>query len=167
MSEIISNSEDPAWARLSNLTKRHFWYEGEEHYSIEGGLQAMKFADPAQQKRVRVLFGKEAQQAGQGIDWSHDRSLYDHQGNAMKRGSDEFELFVNGMFDAAYEGDASFAPDLLATGHEELQHSIGKANQLHTVLTRNDLYANLYRLRARAHREEAVRVAKIVCDSLR
>jgi hypothetical protein len=167
MPEIISNSMYPVWARLSNLTERHFWYLDEEHYSIEGGLQAMKFVDPAQQKRVRVLFDKEAQGAGQGVNWQHDRNLYNHQGKPMKRGSDELESFVSGMFDAAYEGDASFAPDLLATGHEELRHSIGKANQLRTVLTRNDLYANVGRLRDRAHREEVMRMDKIVCDSLR
>lgn len=165
MPEIISNSSDPIWARLSNLTERHFLYRGEHHCSIEGGLQAMKFADLEKQRYVRGLHGKEAQQAGQNIDWTRDRNLYDHKGNPVKRGSDELEYSVNGLFTAAYEGDPSMRIDLLATGHEELMHSIGKTNQLHTVLTRNDLFANIGRLRDRAHREEEQKMNELVCNS--
>jgi len=165
MPEIISNAQDTKWARLSNLTERHFLYLGIPHRSIEGGLQGMKFKDPQEQKRVFLLFGKEAQQAGQHINWTRDRNLYDHEGDPMKRGSDAFELHVNGLFTAAYEGDPTLAVDLLATKHEELLHSIGKSNQLHTVLTRNDLFANVGRLRDRAHREEEREINRIVCNS--
>ena len=141
MPVIISNAQDTKWARLSNLTERHFLYLGIPHRSIEGGLQGMKFKDPQEQKRVFLLFGKEAQQAGQHINWTRDRNLYDH------------------------EGDPTLAVDLLATKHEELLHSIGKSNQLHTVLTRNDLFANVGRLRDRAHREEEREINRIVCNS--
>jgi hypothetical protein len=165
MPEIISNAQDKKWARLSNLTERHFLHLGIPHHSIEGGLQGMKFEDPQDQKRLFLLPGKEAQQAGQGQNWTHDRTLYGHDGNPMKRGSDELEFHVNGLFTAAYDDDPTFANDLRATDHGELLHSIGRANQLHTVLTRNDLYANIGRLRDRAHREDAQKMNEIVCNS--
>lgn len=166
MPDIISNSSDLRYARLSNLTKRAFWFRKILCNSIEGVLQALKCADTERQKEMCLLWGKEAQQSGKTFNWPKDRYLY-WQGKKIYRGSEEYEALIEEIFIAAYYGDSSFAKDLRATGHEHLTHTIRNTHQYQTVLTGNDFLANLRALRDRAHREEEQRLNRIVCDSLK
>lgn len=154
MPEIISNSKDPRFARLSNLQERHFIFKGVACSSIEGVLQAFKCPDPEKQKEMCLLYGKEAQQSGQIYEWKKDRLMH-WQGQQFKRGTPEYNQMVSNLFDAAVNANGStLLTDLLATEHEDLQHSIGKTYQYRTVLTTNDFLFHMYRLRSRAYREK-------------
>jgi len=164
MPDITSNSSDKTLKRLSNFTERTFSFRGILCCSLEGILQSLKCDDAEHQIEMCRLAGKHAKNAGQAFVWSRDRFLY-WQGEKYKRGTPEYEELIEAIFDAAYAGDPSFADDLLATGHNDLRHTIGETHQYRTVLTRNDFLCNLYRLRARAHREEGARIQKIVFNS--
>jgi len=165
MPEIISNSPDPIWRQISNLQPRKFIFPVDEERqcgSIEGSLQALKFQDPEEQRRVCLLSGKEAQHSGQGIEWSKKRMLYDSKGNPMYRSGPEFKKYIEAMYDAA---SPSLMLDLLKTGHADLRHSIGKSHQYRTVITEIAVLYHLYRLRAQAHREEEQEINRMVCNS--
>jgi hypothetical protein len=166
MPEIIRNSPDKRFARLSNLHERHFFFKGIECHSIEGVLQAFKCPDQKKQEEMCLFSGKEAQRSGQEFGWSKDRLMH-WQGQGHKRGTPEYSQIVTELFDATADAeDSTLLADLLATGHMELLHSIGKTYQYRTVLTINDFLVHMYRLRARAHREDEERTNEIVCRSL-
>lgn len=88
------------------------------------------------------------------------------RGKPFSRISDEYFYLLTTLYDAAYDQDPTFRTDLLATGHEELRHSIGGADQAKTILTEMEFLCMIYRLRARAQLEaEAARPNLNMVDS--
>lgn len=155
--DIKYNADDSRAVRLSNLTPRGFWvkelsYKALTFGSIEGGLQGFKEQDPEKQRGIFLLSGKAAWMAGREVVWQDSTTLY-LQGRPFSRGGDKYFNILTVLYDSAYEQDATFMEDLIATDHEELRHTVGKHDPAETVLTETEFLYQLYRLRARAHRE--------------
>lgn len=133
--DISSKHEGPA-GRLSNFTERRFVFRGIPCASIEGVLQAVKFKDVDEQRRVCGLAGWEAKRAGQAgnHEWQSTQILY-WQGTAMARGSGLYQQFLEDLYATVSEQCPKFREDLLATGHAKLAHSIGSQKRAETVLT--------------------------------
>lgn len=153
MIDIDSRSADRLASRLSNFTRRQFVFDSIECNSLEGVLQAIKAESPDVQKVICALEGKDAKEASKALivrpDWCY------WEDDPFPRCGKEHGDFIIRLYDAAYEQDASFREDLLATDNEELRHSMGKYDQLKTVLTETEFLVQLYRLRTRAMREPA------------
>ncbi len=153
MIDIDSRSVDPRASRLSNFTKRQFSLDDVQCASLEGVLQAIKTKLPDLQKSICTLGGKDAKVVGSTLI-TRDGWLY-WADDPFPRFGKEYGDFLIRLYDTAYEQDPTFREDLLATGNEELRHSMGKYDQHETVLTETEFLVQLYRLRARANREPA------------
>ena len=55
--------------RLSNFTRRSFFFDGIECRSIEGVLQSFKFENVAEQRILCGLWGIQAKLSGELRDW--------------------------------------------------------------------------------------------------
>jgi len=152
MIDIRSDSADPRAARLSNFTERHFVLDGMQCNSLEGFLQGLKVEDLETQKIICQLAGMEAKRTGKVLLHRDANFLY-WEDDAVARDEVGYVELLTRAYDAAYEQDSTFREDLLATGHEELRHTVGQHDPLATVLTETEFLYQLYRLRARAHRE--------------
>ncbi len=152
MIDIRSDSADPRAARLSNFTERHFILDGVLCNSLEGFLQGLKAEALEVQCAICKLVGIDAKQAGNVLVVRDPHFLYWEDDAVARDEVGYFELLTR-AYDAAYDQDPTFREDLLATGHEELRYTVGRYDPLATVLTETEFLYQLYRLRARAHRE--------------
>ena len=153
MIDILSNSSDPRAARLSNFTRRSFIFRSIKCASLEGFLQSLKSHSVIEQKRICLLSGKEAKEAGQELNNYWDSAWVYWGEDAYCRYVIDFFLLISTAYNNAYEQDPTFKDDLLATGHNELRHTIGKHDPRETILTEAEYLLQMYRLRARAHEE--------------
>jgi hypothetical protein len=152
MIDIHGGSKDPRAARLSNFTDRQFVFDGVHCVGIEGILQALKEQDFDIQKKICMLPGKKAKEAGMERDsWKQRQMLWWH-GVCYHRSSRAYQTLITKIYDTAYEQDDTFAVDLLALGSADICHSIGNTDQKDTVLTEVEMIHQLNRLRIRAQR---------------
>lgn len=122
---------------------------------MEGFLQSLKYEDTEQQKAVCAKHGHEAKKAGYGgRDWKADQTLY-WQGEAIARGSDEFDALITRAFDKRFE-NPHFRWVLFFTLGRALRHSIGKRDKSETVLTEQEFIWQLERLRMRVSTSEEI-----------
>ena len=150
MIDIKYGSTDPRATRLSNFTQRTFIFEDVACASIEGILQALKEPNEAEQVRICASFGKAAKQSGdERSDWKKSQMLW-WKGRRYCRNGRAYQQLITHIYDVAYAQDPSFKEDLLATGMEDICHSIGNPDQRDTVLTEVELLYQLNRLRIRA-----------------
>jgi predicted NAD-dependent protein-ADP-ribosyltransferase YbiA (DUF1768 family) len=61
---ISNRIADPKLRLISNFAATPFELDGEEYASVEGFWQGLKFADPRERRRVALLAGNEAKNAG-------------------------------------------------------------------------------------------------------
>lgn len=132
---------------LSNFGAHPFIFDGIECASMEGLLQSLKEQDPAAQKGICKLSGKEVKKRGEQLNISRTAgdSLY-WQGRAIDRFSRDYQSFL----DRAYlqlSHAPSFRSALLASGDKLLLHTIGKKTPEETILTEMELCTRLLRLR--------------------
>lgn len=134
-------------AALSNFSPHRFIFRGVEVASMEGLLQSLKFENPEMQKHVCTLVGRAAKFKGKKKKWWRTQTLY-WQGTPIKRDSDEYQQLLDEAFEAMFAQSDSARRALLASGNSVLEHSIGKAKQAETVLTRSEFCSRLMRIRA-------------------
>lgn len=152
--DIGSGNGFPASA-LSNFAPHSFIFDGVECNSMEGLLQSFKFSNPEMQKEVCKLVGKQAKFKGKKKKWFRTQVLY-WQGKEYKRDSDEYQELLDRAFDALSTNEG-FKKALLATGNATLTHSIGKAKQSETVLTRSEFCSRLILIRSRLQNDSSLR----------
>jgi hypothetical protein len=135
--------------RLSNFTKREFLFDGMECKSIEGVLQSLKCKDSDEQKRICMLSGIDAKNAGADFDWKTDQMLH-WNGAEYPRDSIEYEKLIKRLYEAVYVCDSSFKKDIEDSKEYILDHSIGVEDKAETVLTKEEFISNLTMLQGRA-----------------
>lgn len=150
--DIHSQAKWPS-SELSNFAAHPFILDGVACASMEGFLQALKFQQLDEQRRVCALSGLEAKVAGQGatLDWRAQQVLW-WQGQPMTRRSAAYTDLLTRAYDAMFDANPRFRFALLVAGHFKLTHSIGSKDPTQTVLTEDELWSQLVRLRKRQNR---------------
>ncbi len=148
MIDIRSGEPGPAGA-LSNFCAYPFIFDGVHCAGAEGLIQSFKFDDPKVQREICRLVGREAKFRGRERDdaWKKAQRLW-WQGQEYDRHSEAYQHLLDRLFGALSE-NPDFRIALLASGDEELTHSIGKADPRETVLTEQEFCSRLMRLRHR------------------
>lgn len=150
MIDIRGDSKNRVAARLSNFATRTFIFRGVKCVCIEGILQSLKCNEVQMQRMLCEFDGRGAQKCGQDFNsWKKNQVLW-WDGVGYIRSSHEYVHLITRIYDTVYEQDESFRQDLLALGHEDIQHSIGKSDVSDTVLTEIEMIHQLNRLRIRA-----------------
>ncbi len=146
--DIRGKSPGPAGA-LSNFSAHPFVFDGVKCAGAEGPIQSFKFDDPESQREVCQLPGREAKAKGQERNevWKNTQKLW-WQGREYGRHSQEYQNLLDRLFDALFE-NLDFRAALLASGDEELTHSIGNPDPSETVLTEQEFCSRLMKLRTR------------------
>ncbi len=153
MIDIKAKANDARAVRLSNFTDRPFVVDGVQCAGLEGFMQALKCKDAVVQKEICMLSGKAAKKRGEAFDdWKLGQQLWWQSVSYDRSGRPYYEL-VSRVYDAVYDQDPSLKADLLATGFEDITHSIGKTDMRDTVLTEVEMIHQLNRLRIRALRD--------------
>lgn len=144
--DITSRKSGPA-GLLSNFTAHALVLDGVHCASPEGALQAFKFDDPVEQKRVCTLIGRDAKRAGATRNeiWQASQTLW-WKDQSFDRHGEPYQALLDRLFDALAK-NPSFREALLATGDEVLTHSIGSKDPTATVLTEEEFCSRLMRLR--------------------
>ena len=142
--DIYSSGEYPANV-LSNFYPNAFVFDGVACGSMEGLLQSLKTRDPARQREVCLLSGKEAKFAFrrkfQNIRWKITGKLY-WKGKPMGRHSDAYQAFLDNAYKALCT-NAVFAAALKTADGAELTHRIGKQDTRKTILTEYEFLTRL------------------------
>ena len=148
MIDIRGGEPGPAGA-LSNFCAYPFIFDGVRCAGAEGLIQSFKFDDPKVQREICGLVGREAKFRGRERDvaWKKAQRLW-WQGQEYDRHSEAYQHLLNRLFGSLSE-NPDFRIALLASGDEELTHSIGKADPRETVLTEQEFCFRLMRLRHR------------------
>lgn len=149
MIDIKYDGSDTLASRLSNFQPRDFEFDGIKCVSIESVLQAFKVDDTNVQKTMCCKSAKQAQRTKKSMrldTWQRKQQLY-WGGVMYQRGSKEYQVLLVRLYAAVIACDPSFLSDLIETGREELQHTIGKSSQCLTVLTDWEFCIILMRLR--------------------
>ncbi|MDQ5976199.1 MAG: hypothetical protein QG664_112 [Patescibacteria group bacterium] len=148
MIDIKGGEPGPAGA-LSNFCAYPFIFDGVCCAGAEGLIQSFKFDDPKVQREICGLVGREAKFRGRERDgaWKKTQKLW-WQGQEYDRHSEAYQDVLDRLFDAL-SGNSDFRAALLASGDEELTHSIGKADPGETVLTEQEFCSRLMGLRSR------------------
>jgi len=143
--DIKAKAPYPAGA-LSNFAPHAFTIDGVACGSMEGFLQGLKVADPAEQRRVCALVGAEAQDNGRRHDWSSGTLWW--QGQPIDRLSEAYQALLDRAYGALLAQSRKFRAALADTGAQPLTHSIGKADPCDTILTADEFCTRLERLRS-------------------
>lgn len=148
MIDIRGGEPGPAGA-LSNFCAYPFIFDWVCCAGAEGLIQSFKFDDPKVQCEICRLVGREAKFRGRERDaaWKKVQKLW-WQGQEYDRHSEAYQHLLDRLFDALSE-NPDFRAALLASGDEELAHSIGKVDPRETVLTEQEFCSRLMRLRHR------------------
>lgn len=148
MIDIKGSLPGPA-GDLSNFRPYTFVFDGVVCASAEGVLQSFKYDDPEVQREICKLTGKEAKNRGQERNeaWWATRKLW-WQGKEYLRDGSEYQLLLDRLYDALVE-NSDFQKALLASGEEELRHSIGSQDAKYTILTEEEFCSRLMIRRTR------------------
>lgn len=134
---------------LSNLYPMTFKFRGKKVASIEGVMQGIKYKDKRTQNLVLKYSGLDAYhtRGANALDFWGEQGVLYWQGKAIKRDSEEYQIFVDELFLSASKNPI-YKRCLLATGDKYILHHIGKENIKDTVLTRYEFELRLNSLRA-------------------
>lgn len=134
MIDIHSKGKYPADA-LSNFARHPFVMDGIRCESMEGFLQALKYRDPEQQKRVCSLHGIAAKEAGaRKWIWKLVGRVW-WQGKAYGLYTDGLQRLIDRAYIEMYRQNDAFRKAVSALGDAEIGHSIGKTDMRTTILT--------------------------------
>lgn len=134
---------------LSNLYPLKFKFRGKWVASIEGILQGIKYKDKKMQNLVLKYSGLDAyhtRAANTSDFWGKEGLLY-WQGKAIKRDSEDYQIFLDELYLSALKNPL-YKKFLLETGEKYLLHHIGHENINETVLTRFEYEQRLNSLRS-------------------
>lgn len=132
---------------LSNLAPYPFVIDGMACGGMEGFLQGLKVADPAEQRALCRLTGRAAYEAGQLHDWKPAQTLW-WQGAPIARASDAYQNLLDRGYQALCDQSEPFRAALVASGSRPLLHTVGKTDIRDTVLTADEMVSRLTALRA-------------------
>jgi hypothetical protein len=119
---------------LSNFAPNAFALDSVACASMEGFLQSLKIADPAEQRHVCTLVGPEAQSVGQRYAWGTTRTLW-WRGEPIDRLSDAYQTLLDRAYQALFEQSKNFRDALEASGSARLTHTLGRSDPCETILT--------------------------------
>ena len=132
---------------LSNFAAHSFVLDGVPIASMEGFLQSLKFADPAEQAEICGLAGAEAQSRGRRKERSSGPLWW--RATPYDRLADAYQGLLDRAFDALVAQAGKFRSALRATGSAQLVHRMGRADPCDTILTEAEFCSRLHRLRRR------------------
>ncbi len=130
--------------RLSNFTRRDFYFDGVLCRSIEGVLQGFKRESEGEQRIICGLWGSQAKLAG-GDDWKSTQTLF-WRGVAYKRESPEYRALLERLYRTVYDQDERFRKDIERSKRYVLTHSIGSHDPRDSVLTEEEFLSLLLAL---------------------
>ena len=140
---------------LSNFKNYAFILDGIPCASMEGLLQSLKTKNIRLQKEICLRSGMAAKRSfekkWQNARWKLTGILY-WQGKAMRRGSDEYQHFLDRAYDALYT-NGDFVKALIRAKDRTLTHGVGKHDTRKTVLTEYEFLSRIEKCRERALRE--------------
>lgn len=134
------------YPELSNLEPYVFIFRDVECGSMEGLLQALKFANPETQGRVVKLSGIKAKRKGQKKKWWLTKILY-WNGEPILRHSEEYQQLITEAYHCLVTQNSMFRRELINTIGLSLTHSIGKSDPNFTILTEQEFIGQLIHLR--------------------
>lgn len=148
--DIWSAGDYPANV-LSNFYPNAFVFDGVQCASMEGLLQSLKTKNVLLQQRVCGCSGRAAKyffrHRFQNIRWKLTGKLY-WKGKSIDRYSDEYQRFLDSVYDAVYHNEI-FQDALVNTNGAELTHQLGKKDMKKTILTEYEFTFRLERCRSR------------------
>lgn len=125
---IISDSDDPRAAILSNLAETPFTIDQYTFPSVESALQGIKFSDPETQQAVFAMDSKSALKAGRKITLAIDESkppfVY-WQGKEIEYNSAEHRMLIAMFIKEKIRQNPQVQEALLATEGEFIYHDAG------------------------------------------
>jgi len=142
-------------ASLSNFAPHPFVLDSVSCNSMEGFLQSLKFENEDMQKYVCTLVGLQAKYKGKKKNWWTKQELY-WQGVAIPRKSPEYQTLLDRAYDALSQ-NTGFAKALVSTQNATLTHEMGKSDQSHTVLTKQEFCSRLTKIRTRMQEKPSER----------
>lgn len=154
MSIDIDWRVDDQFRVLSNLADKPFIFDHERIRSLECVLQSIKIMDSTEQSLYFDRPGSWCKKFGRKIPWDQCRILW-WKGNPMDRDGEEYQDFLDRLYGACFAQCEEFRRALIATGDQELLHSIGTADPEFTILTRDEFLTRLYILRDVANKNPA------------
>ena len=133
---------------LSNLYPIRFKFRGKWVNSIEGVLQGIKHKDKKLQNVVLKYSGLDAYhtRGSNTLDFWGDEGVLYWQGKAMKRDSEEYQMFLDELYLSVIKNPL-YKKCLISTGDKYLLHHFGGENINETVLTRFEYEQRLNSLR--------------------
>lgn len=142
--DIWSKSTYPAEV-LSNLCSNGFRFDGMVCGSMEGFLQSLKQKDPAKQRQICSMKGKNAKKMS-GSGWQTDQVVW-WKGQAIDRQGEHFQKLVYEAYQAMFNQNERFRAALMSTRGIKLYHSRGEQSPYNTILTENEFCNILTELR--------------------
>ncbi|MDX1948151.1 MAG: NADAR family protein [Pirellulaceae bacterium] len=118
---VLSTHPDEQVRLISNFAATPFELEGEPYGSVEGFWQGLKFADPAERRRVALLAGTEAKNAAAGLD---SVEFITWEGCQIRAGSPEHWRLMHQACWAKFSQHEAAKAALLATYPRHLQHRV-------------------------------------------
>lgn len=140
---------DDQFRVLSNLADKRFFFDGELVYSIEAVLQSIKLMHEPEQAQFWQKPGFWCKKAGRKIPWQGSRVLY-WKGKPMDRDGEDYQDFLDRLYAACFASCKPFRDALVASGDQELTHSIGTVDQEFTILTQKEFLDRMVTLRQMA-----------------
>lgn len=137
---------DDEYRILSNLADKRFVFDGEHIRSLECVLQSIKIVDANEQAKFWQQPGFWCKKQGRNIPWQGSRLLW-WKGVPMDRDGDEYQSFLDGLYGAVFVQCPAFSAALVASGDQELTHSIGSTDPMFTILTQEEFLSRLRMLR--------------------
>lgn len=144
--DINSKGKYPSLA-LSNFAPQKVMFDWMDCESMEGLLQSFKFSNQNIQERVCGMAGREAKKYGQLSVWQKYQKLW-WKGKEYDRHGDKYQKLLDRAF-TARANNTEFIDALLATGDEEITHSIGESDKNKTILTEEEFCSRLIKIRTR------------------
>lgn len=129
---------------LSNFASHKFTFDGVECASMEGFLQSLKFNKPHIQVEVCKLSGVGAKHRGRDRNsaWKNAQCLW-WKGVEFPRDSEEYQDLLDQAYLSLAKQNGEFRKALMSTGDQKLTHTIGRNNEMETILTQKEFCTRL------------------------
>lgn len=132
--------------RLSNLYPYRFIMEAGPIESWEGFIQSLKTPDIKLKKHLWTLHGYQAWKQGQKIPWWEKQEVY-WIDKPIDRHSKEYTELISHSYDLLFTQNENFRKVLEESLPYKLDHSKGKTDKHHTLLTKKEYLYQMERLR--------------------
>lgn len=138
---IGSSEMQEGLQELSNLSPTEFTFEGVFCASAEGAIQALKYENEDEQKRICTLFGGKAKRAGKKgnkrieteLSTNGKAFIFWKGGKILFRSPEHFNL-IKEILMAKFTQNESAKSALLKTGNSQITHDMGYPESTFTSL---------------------------------